>query len=230
MTLFAAISRLLDRGGKGYGESGSEDGRECGDGGRLAGSGSGGIADRDAADRQYRARLPRHTLLPSQGVTAHIYEAIGVRLVWLEDGVTPPPRSTMRLRIVLLNSRAEQRMLSDTRSPRGVLGAAPLYTGHAYLFCGRIEELARAVARDSKPKLPLDVIFDRVLVDILGRALAHEVGHHLLPAQGHAERGIMHEQVDYTSPVAPTFTAAQGAAIRALLMARCHTAASGGAG
>jgi hypothetical protein len=60
----------------------------------------------------------------------------------------------------------------------------------------------------------------------LGRVLAHELGHQLLPGCQHSKTGIMSAKVDLRSPTVPRFTAEQGASIRTLLTASMQAQAS----
>jgi hypothetical protein len=96
-------------------------------------------------------------------------------------------------------------MLLRSDLPKSVLGIAPLHSGRAYIFSDRIARLARS-ARE-----PFETV--------LGRVLAHEVGHLVLPAQGHSDNGIMRSSLNYQSKQAPAFTTAQGDSIRTLLTA-----------
>jgi hypothetical protein len=91
-------------------------------------------------------------------------------------------------------------------APRDILGEALLNSGRIYVFYDRVKQLART------RQLPLGTI--------LGRVLAHEVGHHVLPGQGHARWGIMRDIVDDQWPGAPGFTTGEADAIRTLFMRR----------
>ena len=62
---------------------------------------------------------------------------------------------------------------------------------------------------------------------LLGRVLAHEIGHVLLPLNSHSLTGIMREAVDSTSRQIEFFTDAQAAVIRARLIASARYIASG---
>ena len=141
----------------------------------------------------------------AQDEATRIYDAIGVMLVWT-DGSTPVGTADdLRFTVGLLSDARTYRFLQDSRNQPHVLGAAPCETGRVYLFFDRI---LRQAAKDfALPHV------------VLGRVLAHEVGHHLLPARGHSSRGLMRAPLDYRTPVLPTFTAEELESIRALLMA-----------
>jgi hypothetical protein len=148
------------------------------------------------------AGVEKRWLQTAQDIATQIYEAIGVQLVWRDNDVSDPPTPVIRLLIVLMSPNDEQRLFKTLRW-KGVLGVAPLNSGRIYVFCSRVDMLARSAERQ----------FDA----ILGRVLAHEVGHTLLPAQGHSARGIMQAKVEHRSPTTPGFTPEQGDSIRTLL-------------
>jgi hypothetical protein len=97
---------------------------------------------------------------------------------------------------------ATRKILSD-HVEDGTLGQASRATGYAYLFYDRIRAVAALQNQD----------FTRVL----GRVMAHEVGHLLLPYGSHSLEGIMRVTVDGRVNVLQRFTPAQVAAIKATL-------------
>jgi hypothetical protein len=107
----------------------------------------------------------------------------------------------MRLDVVLLSKFDSERFLEKTRLPNTVLGAAPHDTGRVYIFCDRIRW------RGLTDGVPMETV--------LGRVIAHEVGHHLLPGEDHSAIGIMRVNVSYNPLASPEFTAEQSASIRA---------------
>ncbi|HEY6362700.1 MAG TPA: hypothetical protein VIX63_16445 [Vicinamibacterales bacterium] len=157
--------------------------------------------------------LPRPVVEAAQDTAVTVYDAIGVRLVWLTGRAAPPPElaGALRLRIVLVGEIAEGRLLSQVSVPRveraTVLAVAPVAARSAYLFCRRIAELAR-VSRI------------KALETALGRALAHEIGHFVLPHMVHSDTGIMRARLDLHRVETSGFTEDQGASIRTLLMAQ----------
>ena len=132
-----------------------------------------------------------------------IYDAIDVSLVWTdESGLYEGTGPVHFVAVVLSDARTDQ-FLRGTELPPSVLGVAPYQTGRVYLFWDRIARRAWE---------------NRVLPQIvLARVLAHEIGHHLLPLQGHSDSGIMRPSVDYRVGEPPAFTPAQAASIRQLL-------------
>jgi hypothetical protein len=136
--------------------------------------------------------------------TTRIYETAAVQLVWVTDGAAQDAGPPTGLDVVLLSKFDAERILSRTRLPATVLGVAPRDTGRAYIFCDRIQWRA---------------LIDGVPIEtVLGRVVAHEVGHHLLPGEGHSKRGIMQERLNYSPKAAPGFTAEQAVLIRARML------------
>ena len=152
-----------------------------------------------------RAGVPDETLTAAQETARRIYEAAGVRLIWVDAG-SPKPDVPAALHLTLsLPSRAgEERLLADKRIRKTVLGVAPPETARVYVFPARISRLAASAGK------PYDTV--------LGRVFAHEIGHQLLPGQGHSETGIMQAKLDYRSQQ-PGFTEREAHSIRMLLMA-----------
>ena len=149
-----------------------------------------------------------------------IYDAIGVSLEWtdergMDDGTAP----THLVAVVLSDARTDQ-FLKGREVPPSVLGVAPYQTGRVYVFWDRIAR--RAWENAVLPQI------------VLARVLAHEIGHQMLPLQGHSDSGIMRPSVNYRSSAPPTFTDAEAAAIRTFLskapQAPLDTAADGAHG
>ena len=140
-----------------------------------------------------RTSLPTDWLQEAKKEASQAYEAIGVSLVWLNSGNVDPPSRRARFDIVLLPSTRMAHV------PRGALGFAPHHTNRVYIFGDRIAKVA--VSR-------------RDFEVILGRLFAHELGHHLLPGQGHSNEGIMQKRVDFRSAKEVGFTDEQRESIQ----------------
>jgi hypothetical protein len=133
-----------------------------------------------------------------------IYEAVGISLEWSAGASTDA--AAMHLMVVVLSDTQSDRVMKNSpQLAKSVLGVAPVNSGRVYVFVDRI--IRHAMARQ--------VLSHRVL----GRVLAHEIGHHLLPARGHSDTGLMRRSLNYEMPQSPTFTAAQVDQIRTLLVA-----------
>jgi hypothetical protein len=133
-----------------------------------------------------------------------IYEAIGIELEWSAEASSD--RAALHLMVVVLSDGHADRVMSNSpHLKKSVLGIAPVDSGRVYVFVDRI--VRHALARQ--------VISHRVL----GRVLAHEIGHHLLPAKGHSDTGLMRGSLNYGLPTPPSFTDAQVEEIRTFLVA-----------
>jgi hypothetical protein len=119
----------------------------------------------------------------AQREVTRMYAAIGVSIQWTAPGATPPgtmpPAATppaQAIRVVLLSRETgDLRLSADT-----VMGAAvrtPAGTGLAYVFYGRVQERSEAYAVSSAL--------------VLACAMAHELGHLLLPSREHGADGLM---------------------------------------
>ena len=142
--------------------------------------------------------VPTDWLQEAQKEASQAYDAIGISLVWLNDGAAKLDRASGGHRFSVLLGRS----IRMRRAPRGALGFAPHRTNRIYIFGDRIATLA--VGR-------------RDFEVVLGRVLAHELGHHLLPGQGHSNEGIMQKQVDFRSAKEVGFTDEQCQSIQMLL-------------
>jgi hypothetical protein len=138
--------------------------------------------------------------------TEAIYARIGIALVPAEQPEGAAASDAMHLTVVMVSGGGiEQFMKSNPSLPQSVLGVAPDHTGRVYLFWDRIVARARSG----------NVRVDRVV----GRVLAHEIGHHLLPAKGHSDAGLMRAWLNYQTAEPPAFTDDQVDSMRALLIA-----------
>ena len=142
-------------------------------------------------------------LLEARQQAAMIYDHIDVSLVWTDESALDEETGPMHFVAVVLSDARTDRFLSGKDVPPSVLGVAPYQTGRVYVFWDRIARRARE--NDVLPQI------------VLARVLAHEIGHHLLPRQGHSDSGIMRPSVDYRVGEPPAFTVAQAASIRQLL-------------
>ena len=144
------------------------------------------------------ARIPSAHLARAEEVVTRIYAAAGVRTVWVngDDDAAEREPGARHLRVLLLCADMTGRKTTRNRVPDNVLGQAANGSGRAYIFTIRVRDVAIKHGHD----------FDVVL----GRVMAHEVGHLLLPAHSHSASGIMRENMDIWSRRQETFTLAQG--------------------
>ena len=151
-------------------------------------------------------RPPKNRISTTRLLRSSIYARIGIALVLAEqlEGAAAP--DAMHLTVVMVSGGGIERLMKINPSlPASVLGVAPDHTGHVYLFWDRIVARARRA----------NVRVDRVV----GRVLAHEIGHHLLPARGHSDAGLMRASLNYQTSEPPSFTHDQVDSMRALLIA-----------
>jgi hypothetical protein len=121
------------------------------------------------------ARAPAGHLERAQQEVVRLYHNIGVDVAWAgadPSRATPPPD----IRVVLVPYEAGDML----RREKQVMGAAVLTkmgTSVAYIFYRQVEAQARQ--------------YDYSLPMILASAIAHEVGHLLLPDGRHSPEGLM---------------------------------------
>jgi hypothetical protein len=146
------------------------------------------------------SELPRAVLDSAQAEVATIYDRIGVNVVWSgpdlsDDDVHP-------YTLVILSREKGVKMIARDKLGENVLGLAAKASGRAYIFAHRVRDISVSHGIDF-PKL-------------LGKVLAHEVGH-LLLTNGHSESGIMRPVVEGWTNASEWFTPSQGITIRTTL-------------
>jgi hypothetical protein len=145
-------------------------------------------------------------LLGAEKEAQRIYAAAGLRTFWVNDERIPGRVRLGRvryLRILLLCPKMSARKISADEVRDNVLAQAGHTTGRAYIFIHRV--MAAALRLESNPEI------------VLGRVLAHEVGHLLLPRPGHARTGLMKSGLDFRSRASDKFTATERAEIKLAL-------------
>jgi hypothetical protein len=129
------------------------------------------------------ADVPARTLAKAQAEVVRVYRDIGVDVEWSASGVLHGA-SSQAVHVILipyetgeLRQRPQTVMGAATRTPRG--------TQVAYVFYRRVE--AEAAQYDVSPAF------------VLACAIAHEIGHLLLPnglQRGHSGTGLMRPSWD----------------------------------
>lgn len=146
----------------------------------------------------------------AQAQTDRIFKDIGVRIVWSDVGDRPydPGCAGFNVLVTLLSADMV-RQLSSQGLRENVLGSASYAAGRAFIHPGRISKLGARTRSNAG--------------ELIGRVIAHEIGHLMLPA-GHSPTGIMAAGVD-TDPASMStrFTVPQSRAIRALLESKANT-------
>ena len=152
------------------------------------------------------AALSAEELGLAQAQASLTFEAIGVSLRWQPEHPDTYSSSAegFTIRLLLLSGDAANRMLAVQDINEEVLGLAVSPARVAYVFCNRI--LSAVESRGMN------------FVGVLGRVIAHELGHVLLPSlTRHSEVGIMDGSLEVRFDRRRYFTAAQGTLIRELL-------------
>jgi hypothetical protein len=145
---------------------------------------------------------PARELARAEQEAARIYADAGLLVQW-ESGELVGDRveqANGKLRVILLPRDMTKRKTAAEAIGDTVLGRGSRESGRAYIFVDRIVDLAvRARVEVSR---------------ILGRVIAHEVGHVLLTESGHSATGILAATIE-TRPIAQRFTNAQRMALGA---------------
>jgi hypothetical protein len=136
--------------------------------------------------------LPDVARLSMMAEAAAIWQAHGVAIDWLSATVVLPV-SPERLRVLVVQRRQPH------SSPREAITVGELLrpaNGHPVAMVS-IESAERLVA-SVRRRAGYDwvAVNDRRLGLVLGRTLAHEIGHYLLNTHTHASHGLMRPQFD----------------------------------
>jgi hypothetical protein len=139
---------------------------------------SGGVRPRILALLNNEARADQKLVDAAKAEVARLYALIDVDISW----ITEVPGPDARLQVICLVAwEPDERSLANS-----VLGYTPVAPGHrgvlAYVFLRRVERSAQ------KFKARVD--------NVLAVAIAHELGHMLLPASSHAKSGMMRARWD----------------------------------
>ena len=150
------------------------------------------------------AGVPAKDLTKAELIADRVYDAIGVRVIWVHEEASDDPPG-LRVHLRLLSRDMADRKISKERIPDDVLGQAIPASQCAYILFHRIPHVAVQEGHDYRR--------------VLGLVVAHELGHIVLPTEGHSETGVMNRHVYLRSKYNLVyFTNEQGEAIRGLLM------------
>ena len=143
--------------------------------------------------------------------TERIWGREGVKLIW----PTTPVDETASLRILVITRREA---LAKGGTERWAVGELVPQSGQRALAIASIAAAERVIAEADARRLQLlesHESGDYRLGVVLGRAVAHEIGHYLLATATHANRGLMRASIDaseFADPGARTFTLDDAAA------------------
>jgi hypothetical protein len=138
--------------------------------------------------------IPLYLVLRAKSELERIYREAGVEITWRgvgsgfdrTGGVQPADTSPPGLALVILSSTFTDKISVATDALGGATGT-PEQRGHiAYVFYDRVDSIARAYL--NRARLHGSSEIDTVIV--LAHAMAHEIGHLLLP-HGHSAIGLM---------------------------------------
>ena len=163
------------------------------------------------------AQVPDDVLARAQLEATKIYRQAGIQTVWLPPssplGDTGPDCARF---IIAILSRDQAPLLNPalTRGSVGVALSSPTKRGHiAYVFYRRVQDLTGGNGLNLAP--------------VLGIAMAHEIGHLLLPQKAHSQTGLMRSSwtkadLRLAQRSQLFFTARHGELIRSRLSKHCE--------
>jgi hypothetical protein len=136
--------------------------------------------------------LPAAARDPLLDEATKIWRSEGIAIDWLSP--TAPLRLANRsLRVLVMPRRGNMVRQNDSLAVGELLGPA---RGHAVAIVS-IEAAERLLEEARPPGFSLQTPLDhRRLGLVLGRAVAHEIGHYLLDTHTHAKHGLMRPRFD----------------------------------
>jgi hypothetical protein len=164
----------------------------------------------------------------AQAEMSRIYRDVGVDIAWINDAPTASDADGLQelassdglLTLVILCRELTDELTIDTTALGAAVGTREYRGRIAYVFYDRVERFAQTHLNMSR-EVETD---DMYIINLLAHAMAHEMGHLLLP-YGHSPTGLMRAEWDakdlrLAMDGRLTFTSAQAALIRGQLLAR----------
>jgi len=147
-----------------------------------------------------------------------IYEEAGIQIAWTSDA--EPTAAYPLLTLVILCRELTEELTVDTTALGAAVGTRDYRGRVAYVFYDRVEDIAQTYLNLSG-ELGTN---DMNVVIVLAHAMAHEIGHLLLP-HGHSSTGLMQAEWDakdlrLAANRQLNFTNEQAEVIRGQLLAR----------
>lgn len=147
-------------------------------------------------------RVPAGYLASAQRRAAAIFAKLRVRLVWTDGSqALAAPDHASHFDVAILSAP----MTLAKKPEEGALGEASAATRRAAIHYARVLDYAKRSQSDP--------------ACVLALALAHEVGHLLLPPNSHSSWGVMRPAFEGRIARLPEFPSTQAATIRARLAA-----------
>jgi type IV pilus biogenesis protein CpaD/CtpE len=172
--------------------------------------------------------VPLHVVIRAKSEVTRIYREAGVAITWKgvasstgrSDALRSTEASAPGFGLVILSDKFTDQLIVATDALGGATGTREQPGQIAYVFYDRVESIARAYLNRGQLLGTYEV--DTVIV--LAHAMAHEIGHLLLP-HGHSDVGLMRADwnaADLRDAAGGrlNFTAEQAAFIRARLVTR----------
>jgi hypothetical protein len=133
--------------------------------------------------------VSRHALINE---TESIWREARVRLRWLSGSAVPPPGLALR---ILVTPRA---VASRDDGHRWTVGELLRFEGSGAIAVASITGAERIVdeSQGAFRLLDLPAVRQHRLGVVLGRAVAHEIGHYMLQTNTHAPYGLMRASID----------------------------------
>jgi hypothetical protein len=153
------------------------------------------------------ADVTSEQLAEAEAQATKVYEAVGVNLRWVHESRNEEAvdAGTYAVRLILLSGAKARQVIAVQHAEEGVLGQAAGLTRSAYIFCNRVITTAGLHATS--------------YVNVLAYAIAHELGHLVLPPNSHSSTGIMRASLYPRTARLAYFTEKQGTVIRSFLTA-----------
>jgi hypothetical protein len=177
-------------------------------------------------DVRDHARIPTHIVTRAKAEMTRIYRDACVNIRWIDPApvagqplAPPSPAATdPGFALVVLPREMTDQLVVATEALGGAAGTPAERGRMAYVFYDRVERVARTHLHTQRRTGTSD--FDNVIV--LAHAMAHEIGHLLLP-YGHSASGLMRanwDDADLRSALRRrlNFTTQQAESIRARLL------------
>ena len=129
--------------------------------------------------------IPPTVVSRAKDEMSRIYRDAGIDIVWTKEASDP------QLTLSILSRELTDQLTVVTTALGGAVGTREYRGRMAYVFYKRVERVARTYLNTSRRRATHDA--DNVIV--LGHAMAHEIGHLLLP-YGHSATGLMRADWD----------------------------------
>lgn len=148
------------------------------------------------------AGIRQGDLKAAKAEAASVFRQAGIDVRWATGALpvlSAHTAQTDELALFLVNAAG-----LDQEAGSEAMGEAYRAVRRAYIYCNRLSAESRG--RQTNGSV------------VLGRVMAHEIGHLLLPAGTHSRSGIMRPEVDFEIRSVHSFTRDQADTMRALLL------------